>query len=357
MDAEHRTATLPDEQRGAFFDGVDAVTALRVRGLDIEHALLIGKNVFSLGSAPECDVVIDSSYLSSLHCVLERRGSRVRVHDQTSKNGTYFGGRKETTFDIGPGDSFITGTTTLFALNEEMRLARPVMAEIIGNAPCLAVDEALIASVRGTHVILTGEDGNDQDRLARAIHTASLRRKERLVTIRAIPTERSQQEQLVATAHRGTLLLRLGEERNIDPGFLSLVQAPETNIRIISSVASLSQATQALGIELVSRSYQIAITPLRERPGDLLPLLERWFIDRRTPFRVSYLTDANRAALCVYRWPGNLEELRFVADRLVQLAPYDSIRAAAPAIDIPRTSLQRWVDNLGLALPLLAKTG
>lgn len=153
------------------------------------------------------------------------------------------------------------------------------------------------------------------------------------------------------------MLLRIATQARIDPNFVALVQNPEANIRLIASVATLAGATDALGMELLSRMFQIAITPLRERPGDLLPLLERWFIDRRTSFRVTYLTEANRSALRAYRWPGNLEELRSVADRLVPLVPFDSIRQAAPALDIPRTSLQRWLDNLGLTLPVLAPTG
>lgn len=46
---------------------------------------------------------------------------------------------------------------------------------------------------------------------------------------------------------------------------------------------------------------------------------------------------------------------RFDADRLVQLAAFDSARQAAPALDIPHTTPQRWLENLWLTLPLLTK--
>jgi hypothetical protein len=354
--AEQRTDTLPEHQRGAFFEGNDAITALRVRGLDVEYPMLVGKTNFSLGSAPECDIAIDSSYLSALHCVLERRGGRVRVHDQDSRNGTFFAGRRETVFDIGPGDSFVTASTTLYALNEEMRLSRPVLAEIIGSSQSQTIDDALVAAVRGPHILILGEPGNDQDRLARAIHTASLRRRRPMITVRDVPRTSDQQAQLVDGAARGSIVLRFGDsEVAVDMAFIALVLKPESNVRVVACAPTIEAATRGLGLDLVSRAHQIHVAPLRERLGDLLPLLERWFIDRRTSFRVSQLSEENREALCTYRWPGNLEELRLAADRLVQLAAFDSVRQAAPALDIPRTTLQRWLDNLGLTFPLLSK--
>ena len=59
-----------------------------------------------------------------------------------------------------------------------------------------------------------------------------------------------QQEQLVETARRGAMLLRIAAQARIDPAFVVLVQNPEANIRLIASVATLAAASDALGIEL-----------------------------------------------------------------------------------------------------------
>jgi len=350
----HRTASLPDDQRGTFFDGVDLITALRQRGTDVEHVLLAGQPTFSIGSSPSCDISVEGGYLSTLHCVLERRGQRIRVHDQASKNGTFFSGRRESQFDIGPGDSFVAASTTFLALNEEMRLARPVVSEILGTERFEAIDDLLMVSVRGSHVVVHAEPGNDQARLARAIHTASLRRRYHLVTASpATANQSTLDRQVIEHATGGTLLLQIDPEGvSFEQSFVELLLAPTSNVRIIASALSLDLAIRALGAELVGRSHQVTIGPVRERGGEIVSLLERWFIDRRSALRVTDFTEANRGALMRYRWPGNLEELRDAADRLVALAPHPSIRQAAPTLNISRSTLQRWLDAIGLTLPL-----
>lgn len=346
-----RTETLPQSKRNGL-DGPDAITALRIRGVDLEYVMLAGQSRFALGSLASCEIFIDRRYVSSLHAMLERRENRIRVID-VSKNGLVFRGRFEKQFDIGPGDSFNIGETTCYALNDEMRLARPVLTEVLGAQRFETIDDLTMVSVHGDHVLVLTEPGNDQERLARAIHSASLRRRHHFV--KAIPNEDGRLDrQLIRYAERGTLWLDLEPARvNIEPEFVEQLLLPDANARVVISARTLDIARKSVGIELVGRAHQVAIPPLRERAGEIATLLERSFIDRRSSLRLADFTEGNQAALLSYEWPRNLEELRDTADRLVQLTPFTKERAAAIALKIPRTTLQRWLDSLGLELPLL----
>lgn len=346
-----RTETLPQSKRNGL-DGPDAITALRIRGVDLEYVMLVGQPRFALGSLASCEIVIDRRYVSSLHAMLERRENRIRVID-VSKNGIVFRGRFEKQFDIGPGDSFNIGETTCYALNDEMRLARPVLTEVLGAQRFETIDDLTMVSVHGDHVLVLSEPGNDQERLARAIHSASLRRRHHFV--KAIPNEDGRLDrQLISYAERGTLWLELEHARvNIEPEFVEQLLLPDANVRVVISARTLDIARKSVGMELVGRAHQVAIPPLRERAGEIATLLERSFIDRRSSLRLADFTESNQAALVAYKWPRNLEELRDTADRLVQLTPFTKERSAAIALKIPRTTLQRWLGNLGLELPLL----
>lgn len=340
------TETLPQSKRHAL-DGLDPITALRIRAEDVEYVMLAGQPRFALGSTASCEVFVDRRYVSSLHAMLERRENRIRVID-VSKNGIVFRGRFEKQFDIGPGDFFTIGETTFYALNDEMRLARPVLAEVLGVQRFEVIDDLLMAALRGEHVLVLGEPGNDQERLARAIHAASLRRRHHFVKAGAGRLD----AQVLEYADRGTLWLEL-EAARVEHDFIAQLLAPSMNVRIVMSTRSIDIARRSVGVELVARAHHVTIPPLRERAGEIATLLERAFIERRSLLRLADFTEANQAALVAYSWPRNLEELRETADRLVELAPFDKERPAAAALKIPRSTLQRWLSNLGLEVPLV----
>jgi Nif-specific regulatory protein len=74
--------------------------------------------------------------------------------------------------------------------------------------------------------------------------------------------------------------------------------------------------------------FELYLPPLRDR-GDDVGVLVDFFLDhfRRQHGRPNLgLTDAARAMLVSYRWPGNVRQLRNVLDSAVVLADEDSIR-------------------------------
>ncbi len=348
-----RTVTVPEEERRFAYEGPDLVTALQVHGAGIEHELVAKQNEFTVGSSPSCDVPLDSPYASSLHCTLERRGQRVRVHAATTKNGTFFAGRRQTGFDIGPGDSFIVGTTHLLALNDDMRLARPVITELVGLDLAPVVDDLLVAAVGGAPILITGPVGAGHGRLVEALHRASLRREMPLVAVSGLSTPDHGRPAAIDRAKRATLALTLTGDK-IAPHFVDMIFSPDYQIRLMVVAPTVDVAVASLGVGAVGRMHQVALRPLGERTNDVPTLLDRMFVELRASLRTTELSAKNQRALKTYPWPENLDELREAARKIVTIIAHGSVRAAATPLGIPRSTLQYQIDAIGLHVPLVA---
>ena len=330
------------------------MTALHIRGTEVDYTMLPAKLKFSFGRHRQCDISVDRRHVSLSHALLERRNGRIRVTDLESKGHFKFQACELKQFDIGPGDSFFVGETEFVALSDEMRLYRPLVAEILGPQRLDAIDELLIMAVNGPHMVLCAEPGCDQERLGWAIHRMSLKRPHHFVIAQPGHPELAPVPQLVAHARHGTLLVRIdGPGAKLDPAFVEALTRPDTDVRVILCAPTVVDAIRAVGEKLAASAHRVEIPPLRTRSGEISSLLERWFIDRQSRLRFSDLTDENQAALRAYRWPENLEELLDTADTVIQLAPYPSSRKAEEAGVMPKSNINRWLTKLGLAMPLL----
>lgn len=347
-----KTASLPEAALPVALDGPDLVTALRIFGASGEFPLLARQGTFTLGSSPSCDVAIDSPYLSALQLVLERRDGRVRVHDQASKNGTVFKGRAERTFDLGAGDVFTTAGISFLALSEDMRSARSVFAEILGLDNDKLLDDTLVEAASERPLLVLAEHGSDAERLARALHDASLRRGGPFVPLPGAPASLPEGKAATARARRGTLVMPV-EGALVDPALLTMLLSADYQVRPVVIAGTLETAARSLGLEVVSRLHQVRVRPLRERAADVVALLERALLAERASLRFSELTERNQVALRRHGWPENLAELRETGRRLSSLAQHGSIRQASVKLGIPRTTLQYWVDGMGLEVPVM----
>jgi transcriptional regulator with PAS, ATPase and Fis domain len=140
---------------------------------------------------------------------------------------------------------------------------------------------------------------------------------------------------LLEVARHGTLFLdEIGDlDPDVQPKLLKAIE--EKRFRRLGDVRDrygdvrLLAATHADLVRLVAEKrfrqdlyYRISIVPLvvpplRERPEDILPLA-RELLGRIRP-RALNLTPAAERALCEYRWPGNIRELRNVLERAALL--------------------------------------
>ena len=240
-----------------------------------------------------------------------------------------------------------------------------------------------VAQVDST-VLLTGESGVGQERVANLIHQESARAGGPFVAINcgAVPESLLESELfghakgaftgaaqdrpgLFEAAQGGTLLLdeigevpsamqvkllralqerevrRVGENRNraIDARVLAA-----TN-RDLAADVHAARFRQDLYYRL--RVVEIRVPPLRERREDVLALARTFLADaaRRTGRKATGFTPAAAQQLVRYAWPGNVRELENAVERAVVLARGSRIDVD----DLP--------EEIGLALPGAAVAG
>ena len=236
------------------------------------------------------------------------------------------------------------------------------LGAIVGaSGPIRALRET-IARVAPTpaRVLILGESGSGKELVARAIHALSPRCAGPLVRVNcaAVPDELFEAELFGhvkgaftgATHHRrgrferasgGTLFLdEIGEVplpvqpkllRALEEGEIERVgaeQGTQVDVRIVAATNRDLAQEVAAGRFREDLYYRLEVVTLRvpslrERPADVGPLCEH-FLARsarevgRTPPR---LTDGARRRLEEERWPGNVRQLRNLAERIVILEP------------------------------------
>lgn len=247
---------------------------------------------------------------------------------------------------------------TLSSLAGEF-LAPPADAGLTASDPKMldAVDLARRVAVSDATVLISGESGTGKEVIARQVHAASARSAGPLVAINCAAIPESMLEAVLfghekgaftgATsanpgkfelAQGGTLLL--DEVSEMDLGLqaklLRVLQEREVeriggrrtialDVRVLATTNRRLREEVAAGRFREDLFYRlnvfpIHIPPLRERPGDILPLT-RFLLARHCRGRrpVPALSDAAVAALGAHRWPGNVRELENLLQRALIL--------------------------------------
>lgn len=359
-----KTKTLPEERSDGLFQGPDPVTWIHIAGTAHHFELPPNLRRITIGSSSDCDIVVPSEYMSRQHCTIERRFDCIRIHDH-SKNGTFVADRRvlEEPKDVRPGEMFAAGGVTFLALNDEMRRAYPILSDILDwelETSLVPIDtgwptpsQVIRLASGNDHLLIAGDRGCDQERLARAIHSISPMRKRGLVWITSVPKDRGEQKELLVRASRTTLVLTIDDKMPVmDEAFRTSLFSTSYRIRVLV-IASSTRAIEVLGPEH-SRMRRIDLRPLAFRSAQLGRLLDRQLEARGSGLRFAQLSEANRKALLAYEWRHNFDDLRLAADRLAAIARAGSLRKAAMDLGVDRSTLQHWFTNsLGLSLPLL----
>jgi len=232
----------------------------------------------------------------------------------------------------------------------------------------------LVAPVDST-VLLQGETGTGKEVIARAIHEAGPRCRNRFVALNcaAIPAALLENELFgsergaftgavtqtigrLEAADRGTLFLdEIGElPLELQPKLLRALQEKQferlgggrtvqVNVRVI---AATNQDLRHMVHERKFRPdlyyrlnvYPITLPPLRERREDI-PLLVEHFVElfaRQQRKNIDTIPEEVMMALLLYDWPGNVRELQNVIERSVVMSTgcslsIDTIRSLEPA--------------------------
>jgi len=228
-------------------------------------------------------------------------------------------------------------------------------------------------------VLLNGESGTGKEVLARFIHARSKRNAGPFVAVNCAAIPEQMLEALLfghekgaftgaqarsvgkfVQANGGTLLLdevtemelglqakllRVLQEREVEP--LGASKPISLDVRVLAtSNRDLEQAVRAGSFreDLYYRLsvFPLKIAPLRERPGDIGALTQR-FVAARSP-RPLAVSAAALARLKVHAWPGNVRELENVVQRALLLAE------GAPCIDVEHLALAGTGDGAQAAV-------
>jgi two-component system, NtrC family, response regulator AlgB len=256
-------------------------------------------------------------------------------------------------------------------LESRLSIEAPTL-DLVTSEPVMqkALDLAFKAAATPATILLLGESGTGKSVVARALHDKSPQKDNAFVTVSCPSLSRELLESelfghvkgaftgavgdklgKVALANGGTLFLdEIGEmPLEIQPKLLRLLQEKEyerlgeaksrrANVRVISATnRNLDKCVQEgrFREDLYYRLHVIAvqIPPLRERPGDLLKIADRYlqFFSKQCGKRLTGFSREAEAVLQRYPWPGNLRELRNVIERAVILADTGEIAG----LDLP----------------------
>jgi two-component system response regulator HupR/HoxA len=266
------------------------------------------------------------------------------------------------------------GTAPLRA-RSKARLAQARSAfdfERIVRAPGSPLDELCETAARVARhdlsVLVLGESGTGKELMARAIHYASPRLAGPFVVenCAALPDTLLESELfghkrgaftgavddhvgLFQRAHGGTVfldeigetspafqvkLLRVLQEGELRP--VGSTRSIPVDVRVIAATHRELEADMRAGRFRADLYYRLAtvtlaMPPLRERPGDIVPIAERLLADVAAELGLppAGFDDDSRALLLAYPWPGNIRELRNEIARALALCDGEPLHAGA----------------------------
>ena len=295
---------------------------------------------------------------------MERRGPKLRVTDQGSKNGTYFADARDQVFDVRAGDTFYAGSIRFLLLNDAMRATHPTFVELLGGDDDTTLyneafksrpSDALTSATSNTrHILITGEQGCDHVRLARAIHQVSRLRERAAVEVEVLPKDRGKQREILDAASRSTLILCIDDKAPIlDAAFASMVFSTSYHVRVIACAPSLDVATRVLTETYTRTMGNLELLPLARRKGSICRILDRVLADMGSDLRATRLSSANQAGLEARDWPNNFDDLRDVAKHLDLIHREGSLRKAAERLKVPLATYHYLLRGFGVSTPLL----
>ncbi len=273
--------------------------------------------------------------------------------------------------------------------------------DIIGNDPALnrALETAVAIAPTDLTVLIEGESGTGKENIPQIIHQHSRRRTGRYLAVNcgAIPEGTinaelfghekgaftgavGERKGYFEEANGGTIFLdEIGElPKETQAMLLRVLQNGEymkvgsskvekTDVRVICATnVNLSYAVAAgkFRQDLYYRinSIQIVMPPLRERKSDIYLLFRKFAADFAQKYGCSRVTlDLNAISrLSSYRWPGNVRQLKNVAETISAIESHPS-RGGSDKVEIGPEVLSRYLpdeqDSLLPATPAAGASG
>jgi DNA-binding NtrC family response regulator len=252
---------------------------------------------------------------------------------------------------------------------------------IIGNDPSLNYALSVASQVANTDltVLIQGESGVGKEIFSQIIHTLSSRRHNPFIAINcgAIPegtidselfghekgsftSATESRKGYFETVNGGTIFLdEIGElPLGTQARLLRVLEAGEyirvgsskvqkTDVRIIAATNKDLLMLVSAGKFREDLYYRLSTVPirvasLRERKEDIPVLFRKFCVDFANKYKSSpiVLSSEARALLASYRWPGNIRELKNIAEQLSVLAPHPEISAEELRYFLPQHGME-----------------
>jgi DNA-binding NtrC family response regulator len=367
MDASATTLHLPSDDSPRARVEYPVLRLAVIAGPARGQRLETSQERVTVGSAPECDLVVADPSVSRQHAAVTRDQGSFVVEDLGSTNGLKLGGARVERFE-GQGEVTVAlGETTLtVALGRaeaeaRVRAEEDRIGDLVGRAPAMRQAMAVLRAVAPTQlsVLLTGESGTGKELAARAIHELSGRAGPLVVFDAATADPQLLRSDLFGhvkgaftgastdrdgafrSAHEGTLfldelgelpldlqahLLRALENHSVQP-VGSDARVP-VKVRVVAATHRDLPAMVASGEFRGDLYHRLAVMPLhlpplRERREDLRQLAEHL---GRALDPAPRLGEEALQALEAHAWPGNIRELRNVLARAGVLAAGGEVR-------------------------------
>ncbi len=231
---------------------------------------------------------------------------------------------------------------------------------IIGSSPALnrAIDIATQVAVTDLSVLISGESGTGKEVMPQIIHQLSSRKHNKYIAVNcgAIPEGTIDSELFghekgaftgahdarkgyFEVADGGTIFLdEVGELplstqarllRVLESGEFIKVgssKVQKTDVRVIAATnRELIEFTQKgkfrEDLYYILNTVPIRVPSLRDRKEDIPLLFRKFVVDFAEKYKTKpiYLDEEARALLTTYSWPGNVRQLRNIAERLILL--------------------------------------
>jgi DNA-binding NtrC family response regulator len=354
--------TLFDERSGLHVLGGTLVVT---EGQASAKQLEIGAAPVTIGRAQGCSLTLDDRRVSALHCELRATSDGVRVEDKHSRNGTFVNDVRILTAAIVPRGGVVRCGATELTLGLQNRhetldvQKQKSFQKLVGASLVTRSLFTLLHKVAKNDrtVLISGETGTGKEAVARAIHEAGKGRHHpfQVVDCTTIPPNlvesylfghekgaftdaHERQPSPFLLAGHGTVfideigdlpielqakLLRAIDDRKIQSvGGRTYVPY---HARIIAATRrdladAINRKTFRDDLYFRLRQVRIDLTPLRERPDDIVELIDQVGREEGVERARSRIPKGDLVRLMNHAWPGNVRELRHAVASAIAMA-------------------------------------
>ena len=236
-----------------------------VTGPSAGRGFAVTRATSTVGRHPTNDFVVDDPRVSGAHVELTRSGSRVRVRDLESLNGTWLGKNRVVDVELALGSEITIGDSLLRLESDENVTAPPIgesetFGHLVGRSTVMRELFTLLERIgpKELAVLIQGETGTGKEEVARALHASSPRAAGPFVVIDATALPESLAESLLFGHEKGAFTG--AHERQV--GFF---EAAKSGTVFIDEVGELPAILQSKFLRVLERREIIRVgghTPL-----------------------------------------------------------------------------------------------